>query len=136
MIIPLNVETEILDVAPIFPVKEMDQRFMKIQELIESKKESLIHKQKKLRSISKQNQFLETVKNDYQKYYQHIEQQKKDQIRALSVLDEYIKDLTVSGKLTKYNIEDAKEEQGRILKEVKHIKRGLDKLIHENTPTS
>lgn len=134
MLIPFNVASEKLNIETIFPVKEMDQRFIKIQELIEAKKESLIHKQKKLQSISKQNQFLESVKNDYQKYYQHIEQQKKDQIRALSVLDEYIKDLTVSGKLTKYNIEDAKEEQGRILREVKHIKRGLDKLIHENTP--
>ena len=38
------------------------------------------------------------------------------------VLKDYIKDLTDSGKLTKYNIEDAKEEQNKILQEVNSIK--------------
>jgi hypothetical protein len=48
------------------------------------------------------------------------------------VLDEYIKDLTLSGKLTKHNIEDAKEEQFKILNEVKSIKESLDSII-DNT---
>jgi hypothetical protein len=53
-----------------------------------------------------------------------------DQIRALEILDEYIKDLTLSGKLTKHNIEDAKEEQAKILTEVKSIKNSLDSIIN------
>jgi hypothetical protein len=53
-----------------------------------------------------------------------------DQIRALEILDEYIKDLTLSGKLTKHNIEDAKEEQVKILTEVKSIKNSLDSIIN------
>ncbi len=48
------------------------------------------------------------------------------------MLDEYIKDLTLSGKLTKHNIEDAKEEQFKILNEVKSIKESLDSII-DNT---
>ena len=114
------------------PVRELDDKFMKIQELIDVKKNLLIEKQKKLRFISKQNQFLETVRKDYSKYYNYIAQQKRDQIRALQLIDEYIKDLTLSGKLTKHNIEDAKEEQAKILREVKSIKEGLD-LIVNNT---
>lgn len=65
------------------------------------------------------------------KYYSFFEQQKRDQIRALEVLDEYIKDLTLSGKLTKHNIEDAKAEQFKILREVKSIKNNLDALIND-----
>jgi hypothetical protein len=116
----------------IVPVRERDEQFIKIHDLIDAKKRLLIDKQKKLRFISKQNRFLEAVKNDYAKYYNYIEDQKKDQIRALQVLDEYIKDLTLSGKLTKHNIEDAKEEQFKILKEVKSIKESLDSII-DNT---
>jgi len=116
----------------IVPIRERDEQFIQIQDLIDAKKKMLIDKQKKLRFISKQNIFLEAVKNDYAKYYDYIAQQKRDQIRALKVLDEYIKDLTLSGKLTKHNIEDAKEEQFKILNEVKSIKENLDSII-DNT---
>ena len=115
----------------IVPIREMDDRFIKIQELIDAKKIMLLEKQKKLKRISKQNQFLEEVRNDYATYYNYISQQKKDQIRALEVLDEYINDLTLSGKLTKNNIEDAKEEQHKILREVKSIKSSLDSIIND-----
>jgi hypothetical protein len=112
------------------PIRENDDRFIQIQQLIDAKKEMLINKQKKLRFIVKQNRFLDAVKNDYHKIYSYIEQQKMDQIRALEILDEYIKDLTLSGKLTKHNIEDAKEEQVKILTEVKSIKNSLDSIIN------
>ena len=113
----------------VVPIKERDDQFMRLQEVIEAKKQMLIDKQKKLRFITQQNRFLEAVRNDYQNYYSYFEQQKRDQIKALEALDEYIKDLTISGKLTKHNIEDAKEEQIKILKEVKSIKENLDSII-------
>ena len=115
----------------IIPIREQDDKFIHIQELIDAKKKFLINKQKKLRFITKQNKFLDAVKSDYQKYYSYIIQQKRDQIRALEVLDQYISDLTLSGKLTKHNIEDAKEEQAKILKEVNSIKGSLDSIIDD-----
>ena len=115
----------------VIPVRENDEKFIQIQELIESKRNMLLNKQKKLRFITKQNKFLDAVRNDYQKFYGYINQQKRDQIRALEVLDEYIKDLTISGKLTKHNIDDAKEEQNKILMEVNSIKKYLDEIIDD-----
>jgi len=119
------------DVRIVVPIKERDNQFIQLQELIDAKKQMLIDKQKKLRFITQQNRFLEAVKNDYQNYYSFFEQQKRDQIRALELLDEYIKDLTISGRLTKHNIEDAKAEQYKILREVKSIKKSLDTLIND-----
>lgn len=115
----------------VIPIRENDQRFIQIQELIDAKRELLINKQKKLHFIAKQNKFLDDVKNDYEKFYGYISQQKRDQIRALQTLDEYIKDLTLSGKLTKHNIEDAKEEQSKILKEINLLKENLDSVINQ-----
>ena len=115
----------------VIPIRENDQRFIQIQELIDAKRELLINKQKKLHFITKQNKFLDVVKNDYEKFYGYISQQKRDQIRALQTLDEYIKDLTLSGKLTKHNIEDAKEEQSKILKEINLLKENLDSVINQ-----
>ncbi len=119
------------DAKIIVPLRERDNQFIQLQDLIDAKKKLLLDKQKKLRFISKQNRFLEAVKNDYTKYHSYISQQKRDQIKALQVLDEYIKDLTLSGKLTKHNIEDAKEEQNKILREVKSIKESLDELVDD-----
>lgn len=114
----------------VIPLREQDDRFVQIQQLIDAKRDLLIQKQRKLKFISKQNRFLESVRNDYQRYYDYIAQQKRDQIRALQALDEYIQDLTRSGQLTKHNIEDAKEEQMRILREVNNIKKSLDDIIY------
>jgi hypothetical protein len=114
----------------IIPLREKDEQFMKIQELIQLKRNLLYDKQKNLRKISKQNYFLGSVKEDYLKYFNYINQQKIDQIKALELLNEYINDLTYSGKLTKNNIEDAKEEQKKILREVKYIKTSIDGIIN------
>lgn len=113
----------------VIPVKENDERFIRIQEIIEAKQNMLIEKQKKLRFISRQNQFLEVVKDDYANIYGYVIQQKRDQIKALEVLDEYMNQLTIYGKLTKHNIEDAKQEQNKILKELELIKGNLDSII-------
>jgi len=107
-----------------------DERLLHIEDLIDAKRRLLLDKQKKLRFIVKQNHFLDAVKGDYEKYYSFISQQKQDQIKALELLNGYIYNLSKSGQLSKHNIEDAKNEQEKILREVKSIKKGLDEIIN------
>ena len=121
-----------MEIVPVnMPLVKRDEQLLQIEELIDAKRKMLLDKQKKLRFISKQNKFLETVKNDYAKYHGYIIKQKQEQIKALDVLNNYINDLTISGKLTKHNIEDAKHEQYKILKELKNIQKGLDNIIND-----
>lgn len=115
----------------VVPLEQKDQQFMQIQNLIEMKKKFLCQKHKNLCLIQKQNHFLDNIKNDYTKYFHYIIQQKYDQMKALELLDNYIKDITLSGELTKQNIEDAKQEQKKIIKELKTIKHNLNNLINE-----
>ena len=111
------------------PLVKKDEQFLHLQDLIDVKRRMLLEKQKKFKFITKQNQFLDAVKSDYAKYYGYISQQKKEQIEALNVLNNYIRDLTVSGQLSKHNIDDAKFEQEMIMKEVNQIKKGLDNIM-------
>ena len=111
------------------PLVKKDERLLQIEDVIQAKRRMLLDKQKKLRFIEKQNHFLDAVKNDYNKYYNFISQQKQDQIKALELLNKYINDLTVSGQLSKNNIDDAKFEQERILREVKSIRKVLDDIM-------
>ena len=118
-------------VAVIMPLVKRDEQLLQIEELIEAKRRMLLEKQKKIRFISKQNKFLDAVKHDYAKYYGYIIKQKSEQIEALDLLNNYIHDLTVSGKLSRHNIEDAKHEQYKILNELKNIQKGLDSIIKD-----
>jgi hypothetical protein len=115
----------------ISPLEKKDNEFMQIQQLIDVKQKFLVEKQKKLNFITKQNYFLEEVKNDYNKYYKYISKQKEDQIKALNLINEYIQNLTLSGELSVQNIKDAKEEQKKILMEMKSIKSSLDYIIND-----
>ncbi len=117
-------------------LRKKDEQFMVIQNLIDAKRQMLIDKQKKIKSISNQNEFLHEVKNDYNKYYGYIRQQKQDQIRALGLLDKYIHDLTTSGSLSEGNIKDAKAEQRKIVREINSIKKGLDGIMKGLDETS
>lgn len=108
-----------------------DEEVLKIEEIIEAKRNMLIEKQKKLRFISKQNIFLDAVKDDYAKYNNYIIKQKQDQMKALQVLNYYINDLTRTGNLTKQNIEDSKYEQRKIVHEIRSLQKNLDKIISD-----
>jgi hypothetical protein len=120
----------------IIPLENYDEKLLQIEELINIKRKMLLDKQKKIKFISKQNLFLDIVKNDYVKYYGYIAQQKREQMEALDLLNKYINDLTISRKLSKHNIEDAKHEQKKILNELKTIKKGLDGIVQDTNEIS
>ncbi len=110
-------------------LENRDNQLLQIENLIDAKRKMLLDKQKKFKNITKQNEFLSEVKQDYSKYYGYIVKQKQDQMSALNLLNNYIKDLTDSGKLSKNNIDDAKNEQEKILTEINSIKKGIDEII-------
>ena len=112
-------------------LENRDQQLLQIENLIDAKRKMLIDKQKKFKNLTKQNEFLNEVKQDYNKYYGYIVKQKEDQMSALTLLNGYIKDLTISGTLSKNNIQDAKNEQNKILTEINSIKKGIDDIIKE-----
>ena len=113
-------------------IEDSDSKLLHIEKMIKAKKKLLLSKQEKLHKISKNNHFLNEIKNDYQDYYNYIKKQKEDQILALNMLNEYIKDLSLSGELSKHNINDSRYEQKKILNEINSIKDGL-KSIMQNT---
>jgi hypothetical protein len=114
-------------------IADRDLYLIHIEKEIEIRRKRLLEKQKNIRSITTQNEFLEKVKEDYANYHAIILQQKQDQLKALELLNQYIKDLNVSGKLSKYNIKDSLYEQKKILAEIKKIKKSVDEIIQINT---
>ena len=53
-------------------IAEGDKRLRHIEKVIESRRKFLFEKQKKLRTISKTNNFLREIESDYHRYYEYI----------------------------------------------------------------
>ena len=113
--------------------RAQEDEYLQLQYVIESKRNMLLKKQRKIQQIAKHNTFLEDIKNDYLKYNNYIVKQKQDQITALQLLNNYLHDLNKSGQLSEHNIQDAKIEQQKIVKELKYIKHGLDKIMNDSS---
>ena len=112
-------------------LKIMDNKFKAIQELINAKKKLLASKQKKVKQFKKGNEYLDIIKDDYSTYNNFIEKLKYDQINALQLINQYIKDLVQTEKLTQSNLQDAKVEQNAILNEIEKIRNSLKHVIGE-----
>ena len=110
-------------------LSDRDQYLYQIEGQIEAKRNLLLNKRKYLENITKENKFLEGVRNDYQKYNRIIVKQKEDQLKAMGMLKQYIDDIIVSGKLTEEDIKQSKMEQQNILKEIEEIKKNLEEFV-------
>lgn len=111
---------------------DRDSYLTQIENQIQSKRNLLIDKRKTLEQTVDKNQFLEGVKNDYQRYHNYIIKQNQDQIRAMNILNQYLDDVIVSGKLTEKDIHNTRHEQSQILGEMDKIKGELDNIINSN----
>ena len=110
---------------------DRDNYLSQIEGQIQSKRNLLLEKRKSLEESIKQNHFLEGVRNDYQKYHNYILKQNQDQMRALNLLNQYLGDIMVSGKLTEKDIHNTRREQGEILGEMDKLKSDLDEIIKQ-----
>ena len=110
-----------------------DEQLRKIEELILLKENMLLNKKHELNALHGQNKFLDSVKGDYDTYIQYILKQKEEQMTALHLLNNYIEKLIMSGELQKYDIQDAKIEQKKILKEMNSIKFSLSNIMGKAT---
>ena len=107
---------------------ERDLYLVHIDTLMDEKRKMLLEKQKTLQQTAKENEYLEMVRNDYRKYYNHIVKQKEDQINAMNYLKQYIDEIMVNGKLTDTDLENAKMEQDELIQEMADIKSKMDEI--------
>jgi hypothetical protein len=112
--------------------KNNDEKLLKIDELIEAKRQMLRDKEKTIGKIAQQNKFLEDVKNDYANYNNIITKQKHQQIQALELIHKYINDLKSTEQISTQNIEDAKNDQLKIMNEIQSIKQNLEGIVNSN----
>jgi hypothetical protein len=110
-------------------VASRDLKLTQIQQEIINKKKLLIQKKKTLENEQVQNEFLVDVKNDYNRYYEHILREKEQQRDTLMLLNEYISDLISTEHLVDDQLRIAKHDQKDIVREIDKVKSELDELV-------
>lgn len=113
-----------------------DEELNKIEELIYCKEKMLLEKHTQLKTVHLENNYLEGIQNDYNNYFKYILKQKEEQIASLKLINDYIEQLILSGKLKKYDTLDAKVEQRKIKDEIANIKNNLDKIVGKANNTN
>lgn len=108
---------------------ERDLRLQRIEREIMNKKHLLVKKKKELDKKQKLNMYLDSVKDDYNRYYDYIVGEKQQQYSALLLLKEYMGDLLKTEELVDEQAITAKYDQRNIVKEIDKIKGELDELI-------
>ena len=123
---------EIIEIKPSqISLGNRDQYLMQIEAQIADKRKWLLNKRKVLKKTVKENKFLVGVKSDYEKYHNFIVNQKQGQLKAMGLLNQYIGDIIVSGKLTEKDIQQTKDEQKEILGQINKIKSDLDEIMKD-----
>ena len=112
-----------------YSVDQKDQFLRNLEDQIKQKKQIMFSKRRFLDETKKDNEYLEGVRKDYEKYRQYIAQSKKQELDAMIMLKSYVDDLILNGNLINADINNAMDEKKRIMKEITKIKRTLNEIV-------
>ena len=108
---------------------DRDLYIMQINSQIEAKKKFLIERDDILKEESKNNEYLDLVRKEYQELYHCKIKQKREEIQFINKLNNYLEDILKKANFSKEEIEKHNKDQKKILDEIKEINKELDKLI-------
>jgi hypothetical protein len=106
-----------------------DDIISQLNKKIEFRKKHIRENLLNIVEMSKTNEFLVDVADDYHKYNCHIKKQKQDQEKHLRTIIDYLDRLISEEKLTHASLEHAKMEQQRALQDIFYLKNEIDEII-------
>ncbi len=110
-------------------IAERDIHIFQIEDAIKGKRSLLVQKRKELNKKTKLNEYLGSIKEDYDKYYNYILNQKQQQYNSMILLRDYLSDIIATDKLVDEQLRAAKHDQKDIVGEIDKIKKEIDELI-------
>jgi hypothetical protein len=114
-------------------VAKRDLKLLQLEEEIKKKKDFILKKRKELEKKEVLNQYLAIVKKDYDYYYEEQLENKKKELNAMSILNDYMIYLENQNHLVNNQLIVAKYDKKHISKEINKIKKELDNLMNNNS---
>lgn len=110
---------------------ERDKLLAQIEREIHYKEKFLMNKTTELDKTAKINSFLREVQKDYHTYSNAIIQERKKQMDAMNMLNEYVKEVGKATDSINHQREEVERDQEEIMHVISIIKGDMDKLISE-----
>ena len=98
---------------------------------IRERQQKLREEHKIIREKSKENAFLGTVLNDYNRYNDYIRDQAQKKYDALLKISNYLDGLIEQSDLVKENLESLKFDKHHILGKISEVRAELDEITAE-----
>lgn len=111
-------------------LSDRDLKLLQLDEEIRLKKALIFKKRLELEEKKGLNQYLEVVNDDYKKYYETEIDKKKNELKAMTVLNNYISYLEDANHLIDNQLRTSKHDKKEILHEINKIKKDLDNLTN------
>jgi hypothetical protein len=81
--------------------------------------------------VQKENEFLESVTNDYKRYHNHILKEKERERNQMTILINYLDKILQEAGLSAQMANRARFQQNQILGEMEKVKNELDNLTRK-----
>ena len=111
-------------------IADRDLKMILLRKAICANRQFVIKKLIKLEKTKKENNFLETIYDDYKKYYNYMIAQKMKQAAQMNFLVDYLEKSITAAGLTKGELSRARYEQDNILAELDNIRDDLEAMIY------
>ena len=91
-------------------------------------KKNLVADLEELEEARASNEFLEKIAGDYVKYKDALLRQKERQRNQLMKIMAHLDEILESQAVTKYSLDHTKNEQKRLVQEIKNIQKSMDEI--------
>ena len=112
-----------------FDIAKNDTNIYNMKCILEKKKQLLLHKNREVKELAKQNSFLNNVLSDYEKIKLHILEEKQKQQDAIKIISKHISQLSKNMNKEDYHMRHLQDDQSVLLEELEKIKMEMNEVM-------
>ena len=112
-----------------FNIAKNDTNIYNMKCILEKKKQLLLHKNREVKELAKQNAFLNNVLSEYEKIKLHILEEKRKQQDAIKIISKHISQLSKNMNKEDYHMKHLQDDQSLLLEELEKIKREMNEVM-------
>lgn len=106
-----------------------DLNIESLRQELQCKQKFMLDKQKELERTKNENAYLIGVAEDYTTYKNHLINQKREQLRALLAISNYISETSRNIDMSEHLLHQSRMEQSEILADIERIKAEINELL-------
>ena len=103
----------------------------KIIEEMKHKETELKETYKNIQKTALENKFYQSVLDDYEKYYNHIVEEKQQQYDALNNISNYLDNLLLESNIAKDKLKTIRDDQSDISNKLSQLRSELEEITNK-----